>query len=66
MAFQSSNIDKVGIAIRSKYPELQLVYCADDDSHSTPPDAGLKAANKAVAATGGIVILPDFSQVVNV
>ncbi|WP_151761995.1 primase-helicase zinc-binding domain-containing protein [Acinetobacter seifertii] len=66
VAFQSGNIDKVGIAVRSRYPELQLVYCADDDSHSSPPDAGLKAANKAVAATGGIVILPDFSQVVNV
>lgn len=63
IAYQSSNVDKVGIALRSKYPDIRLVYCADDDSHSTPPDAGLKAANKAVAATGGIVILPEFSQV---
>lgn len=63
LAFQSGNIDKVGIAIRSKYPNLQLVYCTDDDSHSNPPDAGLKAANKAVAATGGIVVLPEFKTV---
>lgn len=63
LAFQSGNIDKVGIAIRSKYPNLQLVYCTDDDSHSIPPDAGLKAANKAVAATGGIVVLPEFKTV---
>lgn len=63
VSFQSSNVDKVGIAIRSKFPEAQIVYCADDDSHSNPPDAGLKAANKAVAATGGLVILPDFSTV---
>lgn len=66
VAFNSGNIDKVGKEIRALYPYAQLVYCADDDSHSTPPDAGLKAANKAVAATGGIVILPEFSQVVNV
>lgn len=66
VAFQSGNVDKVGQEIRALYPDARLVYCADDDSHSTPPDAGLKAANKAVAATGGIVILPDFSQVVNV
>ena len=66
VAFNSGNIDKVGKQIRALYPYAQLVYCADDDSHSTPPDAGLKAANKAVAATGGIVILPEFSQVVNV
>lgn len=61
IAFQSGNIDKVGIAIRSKYPNLQLVYCADDDSATL--DAGLKAANKAVAATGGIIVLPDFKTV---
>lgn len=66
VAFNSGNINKVGKEIRALYPYAQLVYCADDDSHSTPPDAGLKAANKAVAATGGIVILPEFSQVVNV
>lgn len=65
VAFNSGNIDKVGKEIRGLYPYARLVYCADDDSHSTPPDAGLNAANKAVAATGGIVILPDFSQVVN-
>lgn len=66
VAFNSGNIDKVGKEIRSLHPYARLVYCADDDSHSEPPDAGLKAANKAVAATGGIVILPNFSQVVNV
>ncbi|WP_151706790.1 primase-helicase zinc-binding domain-containing protein [Acinetobacter sp. TUM15064] len=66
VAFNSGNIDKVGKEIRSLHPYARLVYCADDDSHSEPPDAGLKAANKAVAATGGIVILPEFSQVVNV
>ncbi|WP_374255073.1 primase-helicase zinc-binding domain-containing protein [Acinetobacter brisouii] len=64
VAFQSGNIDKVGIAIRSKYPNLQLVYCADDDSATI--NAGLKAANKAVAATGGIIVLPDFKIVEHV
>lgn len=61
LAFQSGNIDKVGIAIRSKYPNLQLVYCTDDDSATL--NAGIKAANKAVAATGGIVVLPEFKTV---
>lgn len=64
VAFQSGNIDKVGITIRSKYPNLQLVYCADDDSATL--NAGLKAANKAVAATGGIIVLPDFKIVEHV
>lgn len=66
ITFNSGNMDKVGKEIRALYPHAKLVYCADDDSYSTPPNAGLKAANNAVAATGGIVILPDFSPVVNV
>lgn len=66
VAFNSGNMDKVGKEIRTLYPHSKIVYCADDDSHSIPPDAGLKAANKAVAATGGIVILPIFKTVVSV
>lgn len=66
IAFQSGNIDKVAAALYSKFPQLNFVYCADDDSHSNPPDAGLKAANKALAVTGGIVILPDFSKVADI
>lgn len=66
IVFNSGNMDKVAMELRSLYPSGKFVFFADDDSHSTPPNAGLKAANKAVAATGGIVILPEFSQVVNV
>lgn len=66
VAFNSGNMDKVGIEIRALHSQARLVYCTDDDSHSVPPDAGLKAANKAVAATGGIVILPAFEKVVSV
>lgn len=63
VTFQSSNIDKVAKVFRQKYPDARFVFCADDDSYSNPPDAGLKAANKALAATGGIVILPVFKTV---
>lgn len=66
VVFNSGNMDKVAKEIRVLHPSAPFVFFADDDSHSTPPDAGLKAANKAVAATGGIVILPEFSQAVNV
>lgn len=63
VTFQSGNIDKVASALRSKYPNILFVYTADDDSHSNPPDAGLNAAKKALAITGGIIILPDFKDV---
>ncbi|MEN8292111.1 primase-helicase zinc-binding domain-containing protein [Acinetobacter radioresistens] len=61
LAFVANNIPKVGIALKQKYPKSTLVYCADDDS--AKQDTGLKCANQAHAATGGIVILPDFTQV---
>lgn len=60
VTFQAGNIDKVAAALYGKYPNLSFAYCADDDSHSNPPNAGLNAANKALAITGGIVILPKF------
>lgn len=61
-AFNANNILPVAIAIYAKYPDLGYVYCADDDSAKT--NAGLNACNKALDATGGIVILPDFSKVI--
>lgn len=62
IVFNSGNVDKVAKVFREKYPNNPFAFFADDDSHSNPPDAGLKAANKAVAATGGIVILPKFKS----
>lgn len=63
IVFNSGNMDKVAKEFRKKYPNIQFVFFTDDDSHSDPPDAGLKASNKAVAATGGIIVLPDFKTV---
>lgn len=63
IVFNSGNMDKVAKEFRKKYPQNPFIYFADDDSHSNPPDAGLKAANKAVAATGGIIVLPEFKTV---
>lgn len=61
IAFVANNLDKVGIEIRKMYPSAKLVYCADDDS--AKDSTGLKYAEKAVAVTGGIVVLPKFNQV---
>lgn len=62
VCFQSSNVDKVAIAMRRKNPAALFVFCMDDDSAASPPDAGIKAGKKAVSATGGIIVLPDFSS----
>ena len=59
VAFNSFNLIPVGAAIRRMYPSAKLVYCADDDSAKT--NAGIDCANKALAATGGIAVLPKFN-----
>ena len=66
IVFNSGNMDKVAKVFREKYSNNPFAFFADYDSHSNPPDAGLNAANKAVAATGGIVILPKFKTVESV
>lgn len=61
LSFVANNLPKVGAVLRQKYPNAVFVYCADDDS--AKQDTGLKYAQEAQAITGGIIILPDFTQV---
>lgn len=61
LSFVANNLPKVGAVLRQKYPKAVFVYCADDDS--AKQDTGIKYAQEAQSITGGIVILPDFTQV---
>ncbi len=61
LSFVANNLPKVGAVLRKKYPKAVFVYCADDDS--AKEDTGIKYAKEAQSITGGIVILPDFTQV---
>lgn len=61
LSFVANNLPKVGAVLRQKYPKAVFVYCADDDS--AKEDTGIKYAQEAQSITGGIVILPDFTQV---
>ena len=61
LSFVANNLPKVGAALRRKYPKAVFVYCADDDS--AKQDTGLKYAQEAQAITGGIIVLPDFTQI---
>lgn len=60
LSFVANNLPKVGAALRQKYPNASFVYCADDDS--AKQSTGLKYATEAQDITGGIVVLPDFTQ----
>lgn len=61
LSFVANNLPKVGAVLRQKYPNAVFVYCADDDS--AKQDTGLKYAQEAQATTGGIIVLPDFTQI---
>lgn len=61
LSFVANNLPKVGAVLRQKYPSALFVYCADDDS--AKENTGLKYAQEAQAITGGIIVLPDFTQI---
>ena len=61
LAFVANNLQKVGESVREMYPNINILYCADDDS--AKDNTGLNYANQAVAVTGGIVVLPQFNEV---
>lgn len=61
VGFDSGNLLSVGNAIREKYPEAKIVFCADDDAftHGNP---GLTQAKEAAMAVGGYVAVPNFGD----
>jgi len=59
VAFSAGNLLEVSTALHGKYPDLELVICADDD-HQTKGNPGLTKAKEAAEAVGGKVAVPDF------
>jgi len=56
-AFSAGNLRPVAEVLRRKFPGLQIVICADDDT-LTPGNPGRTAALDAARAVGGLVALP--------
>ena len=59
VAFNAGNVGAVAKAMREKFPDLPLILCADDDTH-TEGNPGLTAATEAARSVGGLLALPDF------
>ena len=57
MAFNAGNLESVARAMRQRFPERELVLCADNDEgerpDGTPCNVGADAARKAAVAVGG-------------
>lgn len=59
VAFNAGGLEAVALALRAKYPALQIVLAADDD-HLTDGNPGLSKATAAAQAVGGLVAVPQF------
>lgn len=57
VAFNCGNLMAVARALRSKFPRLRIVVCADNDA-ATPGNPGLTKATEAARAVGGFVAVP--------
>ena len=62
VAFNCGNLMAVAKALRSKFPALRLIMCADND-FQTPGNPGLTHARAAARAVGGFLAVPKFPEV---
>jgi len=58
-SFDCGNLLAVAEGARSKYPEREIVICADQDGHQ-PGNPGLSYATKAAVAIGGKLAVPSI------
>ena len=61
IAFNAGNLVDVAKALHTKYPDLTLIVCADDD-HLTPGNPGITKATEAARSVGGLLAVPAFGN----
>jgi len=61
VAFNAGNLESVAKALRERFPNLQLIICADDDVKAND-NIGVTKANNAAAITDAKVALPMFGE----
>lgn len=67
-AIAAGNLSAVGSALRGRFPQAKLVFCADDDQWTTRPSGepynpGIEAAREAAHKVGGETRRPIFASV---
>jgi phage/plasmid primase-like uncharacterized protein/RecA-family ATPase len=60
VAFDAGNLQHVAAAMRAKYPQAQLVICADNDIADGRPNVGLEKAREAAKAIGARIAVPEL------
>ena len=59
VAFNAGNLKPAALAVRSKFPDIDITIAADDD-RETAGNPGRTAAEKAARAVGGVLVVPTF------
>lgn len=60
MTIDAGNMETVASILKARYPDSPHLFMADVD-HSKDINKGVLSANRAAAATGGVVLLPDLT-----
>lgn len=60
-ALSAKNLVNVARMLRAQYPDYQIVICADNDAKSST-NVGLKSAQGAVQACGGLLAMPPSND----
>ena len=63
VTFSAGNLMAVALALRSKFPDIELIFAADDD-FLTAGNPGLTAARAAAVAVVGKLAVPNFTGLV--
>lgn len=58
VAFDTGNLLSVAQALRQKFPDAEIILCADNDTE-TPGNPGLTYARETAAAVSGLVAYPE-------
>lgn len=61
VAFDAGNLESVALTVRTRYPNLSLIICADDDM-ATEGNPGVTKATAAAFSVGGRLAIPAFGE----
>ena len=61
ICFDAGNLNHVAEVLRSKFPDMKIVICADDDK-DRDDNPGLTKGTEAAVAIGGLLAVPKFPE----
>lgn len=61
VAFSASNLERIALSIRARFPKSKIIVCGDNDHETdkkTGKNPGIQAARRAASLIGGTVAFP--------